>query len=520
MAGAAGVAAANRVHPQLLRELAAKVVAIHLWVIPAAGMLSLPPVAATRRQFLGAAGMSLVAGLSAAQRGASDRPNVVLIVVDTLRTDHSYGDRARTPNIDALARRGLSFTRCYPEAMPTIPARRSIFTGRRAFPFTGWRPWGGMVQEPGWEPIADPALTFTSMLRRAGYWTGCVSDNPFVGFARSYAPFRQSFDRFVGKPGQAGGTGAGVSETELRRWLPPEVDDPETRLRMRRFLGNSRYFEDESSSYAAKVFREGSAMLEVAAGRRPFALVLDTFEPHEPWTPPRKYVDMYGDPDYRGPEPAKPYYAAVSRYLHGSSGEVLLDRMKALYAAEVTMTDRWLGVFLDKLESMRLERDTIVVLVSDHGIYLGDHGMTGKSSITLHPPLIRVPLILVDPRGRHAGRTSSWFASTHDIAPTILAMTGLPVPRKMDGVDLSRLFEGERLPPRPYAWGGYGNSYFIRTDRWALHGPNRGDLFHLYDRREDPGETRDAAGAYPGKVAELNGEVRRRAGRPLPTHPF
>jgi arylsulfatase A-like enzyme len=248
--------------------------------------------------------------------------------------------------------------------------------------------------------------------------------------------------------------------------------------------------------------------------------VLDTFEPHEPWTPPRRYVDMYGDPDYRGPEPAKPYYAAVSRYLHGTAGEVLLDRMRALYAAEVTMTDRWLGVFLDKLDAMRLERDTIVVLISDHGIYLGDHGMTGKSSITLHPPLIRVPLIVVDPRGRHAGRTSGWFASTHDIAPTVLSMAGVPVPRKMDGVDLSRFFEGRRPPPRPYAFGGYGNSYFVRTDRWALHGPNRGDLFHLYDRSTDVGEARDIAAANPAKVAELYGVVRERAGRPLPTHPF
>jgi arylsulfatase A-like enzyme len=477
-------------------------------------------VAATRRQFLGAAGMSLVAGLEVARRGGTDRPNVVLIVVDTLRTDHVYGNQARTPNIDALARRGLSFTRCYPEAMPTVPARRSIMTGRRVFPFTGWRPWGGMVQEPGWEPISDPSLTFTSILRRSGYWTGCVSDNPFIAFARSYAPFTSSFDRFVAKPGQTGGTGAGVSDAELRRWLPPQIDDPQTRLRMRKFLGNSRYFEDETTSYAAKVFREAADMLEQAAKHRPFALVVDTFEPHEPWTPPRKYVDMYGDPDYIGPEPAKPYYAAVSRYLSGSTGEVLLDRMKALYAAEVTMTDRWLGVFLDKLDSLRLERDTIVVLVSDHGIYLGDHGMTGKSSITLHPQLIRVPLIVVDPRGRHAGRTSSWFASTHDIAPTILSMTGVPMPRRMDGVDLSRFFDGRRPPPRPYAWGGYGNSYFARTDRWALHGPNRGDLFHLYDRRADPGETRDVAALHPGKVAELYEVVRERAGRPLPSYAF
>src|ERR687895_862507 len=233
----------------------------------------------TRRRFLEAAGASAaLAALGPPDLArAADRPNVVLIVVDTLRADHVYGNRARTPNIDALARRGLSFTRCYPEAMPTVPARRSIMMGRRVFPFTGWRPWGGMVQELGWEPIADPSLTFTSILRRAGYWTGCVSDNPFVGFARSYGPFRRSFHRFAAKAGQAGGTGEGVSAAELRRWLPPQMDDAQTRLRMRRFLGNARYFEDETRSYAAWVFREAARMLEPAA--RPFALVIDTFEP-------------------------------------------------------------------------------------------------------------------------------------------------------------------------------------------------------------------------------------------------
>jgi NDP-sugar pyrophosphorylase family protein len=81
----------------------------------------------------------------------------------------------------------------------------------------------------------------------------------------------------------------------------------------------SRYFDDESSSYAAKVFREGSGMLERAARKRPFALVLDTFEPHEPWTPPRRYVDMYGDPDYRGPEPCMARYRRVRDYLDGGT---------------------------------------------------------------------------------------------------------------------------------------------------------------------------------------------------------
>jgi len=491
---------------------------------PFSSRITLPPVRATdtRRQFLRRMGASAAAlagleELAYAQR--ADRPNVVVIVVDTLRADHAYGRRARTPHIDALARRGLSFTRCYPEAMPTIPARRSILTGRRVFPFRGWHPYHGLIAEPGWAPIANVHTTFTSALRRAGYWTGYATDNVNLGFSRTYAPFRRSFNRFARRGGQIGGTAAGVSEGQLQHWVPAPLDSPDMRDRIRRYLANGRYAHDETHSFAARVFRDATRLLEAGAAQRPFALVVDTYEPHEPWTPPRRYIDMYGDPDYRGPEPARPLYAPVSRYLHGREGEVLLDRMRALYAAEVTMTDRWLGVFLDRLHELGLERETVIVLVSDHGFYLGDYGLTGKISTSLHPALIRVPLIVVDPAGRRAGGTSDYFASTHDVGPTILSMCGVPVPRGMEGVDLSRLLQGRRPPPRHYAWGGYGNSFFVRSDRWALFGANRGGGLHLFDRRRDPGEGHDLASRHPGKAAELRAVVGRRAG-PLPTFPY
>ncbi len=197
VARAAGIAAANRVHPQLLCQLAAEVVSVHVWVIPTSVAPSLPGVAwSTRRQFLGAAGAA-VGGLALLDDGElaqrerpPDAPNVLLIVIDTLRTDHVYGKKARTPNMDALIRQGLSFSRCYPEAMPTVPARRSIMTGRRVFPFRDWHPWPQLPQEPGWAPIAEPALTFTSVLRRAGWWTACVTDNTFLGFAPCFTRYR------------------------------------------------------------------------------------------------------------------------------------------------------------------------------------------------------------------------------------------------------------------------------------------------------------------------------------------
>jgi arylsulfatase A-like enzyme len=183
------------------------------------------------------------------------------------------------------------------------------------------------------------------------------------------------------------------------------------------------------------------------------------------------------------------------------------------------MTDRWLGVFLDKLHDLRLERETVIMLVSDHGFFLGDHGLTGKIATRLHPELIHVPLIVVHPERRRRGDRSRYFAQTHDVAPTLLSMAGVGVPRGMDGVDLSRLFRGGQPPERDYAWGGYGNSYFVKTDRWSMFGANAGGDLHLYNRRRDFREYRNLAGSHRGKTRQLFGVVRRR-GRGLPTFPY
>jgi arylsulfatase A-like enzyme len=472
----------------------------------------------TRRRFLEAAGAS--AALAAlgppGLARAADRPNVVLIVVDTLRADHVFGSRARTPNMDALARDGISFTRAYPEAMPTVAARNSILTGARRFPFhtaPQGRDLGGV---PGWAPLGNVGSAFTSVLRRAGYWTAYATDNPFLGFSREYRPFRRSFDAFARRGGQLGGKASGVSDRELRHWLPPGLENRETRDRVRRYLANGGYSGNDSRSFAARVFRDGMRLLEEGARRRPFALVVDSFQPHEPWTPPRRYIDMYGDPDYRGPEPALPIYGRTAEHLRGRGRAVLPGRMRALYAASVTMTDRWLGVFLDRLHDLGLDGDTVIVLVADHGFFLGERGWTGKIRSRLHPELIQVPLIVVDPRRRRAGRRSRYFASTHDIAPTVLSMAGLPVPRPMEGADLSKLFEGGRPAGRDVAWGGYENNFYIRTGGWALFGDNRGRDFHLFDLRRDPGERRNLARSRRGKRRELHHALLRRAVGRLP----
>ena len=167
----------------------------------------------TRRELLVAgAAVALAAPFVplGSRAGARSSPNVLVIIVDTLRADHVYGDRARTPNMDALISEGLSFTRAVPEAMPTAPARNSILSGRRGFPFRNWHDYRGLMNSPGWFPLRDPEKAWTTVLRRAGYYTGYVTDNPYLGFSYSYIPVRRTFDLFTRHGGQVGGTAQGV----------------------------------------------------------------------------------------------------------------------------------------------------------------------------------------------------------------------------------------------------------------------------------------------------------------------
>jgi arylsulfatase A-like enzyme len=441
-------------------------------------------------------------------------PNLILVIVDSLRADAVYDRAVHTPNIDQLLFTGLRFTNAYPEAMPTVPARNSIMGGRRTFPFRGWHDYPGLLSSPGWAPLRHVDDSLPAVLRRAGYWTGYVTDNPFLGFARPYAPLRHSVHSFVRTGGQIGGSRpiSSVPGEVLHHWIHPSI--AEKRHRVGTYLANSRYWHDERRSFAAKVMKDAVRSLEVGAWSRPFALIVDTYEPHEPWTPPPKYADMYGK--WRGPEPAMPRYGKVDNWLSPGQRGPVVRRLRDLYAGEVTMTDRWLGVLLDRVHELNLENETIIALVSDHGILLGEHGWTGKISTALHPALTRIPLVIVDPRHRQAGQVSRYYASTHDLAPTLLSMMGVPAPDRMNGVNLSTLFDGAKPPKRDYAFGGYGNSFFIRTRRWAMWARNKPTRFHLFDKRKDPGEGTNVAHEHPGVVRELYGIVRKRAGGQLP----
>jgi arylsulfatase A-like enzyme len=467
-----------------------------------------------RRDFVRAAGAGLAgAALAGAgcrepfgdPRGAQAGPrNIVLIVVDSLRPDHlgCYGNEVvRTPNIDGLARESLRFTRVFPEAMPTVPARRSILTGRRVYPFRGWQPWDGLAKRAGWSPIMPGTPTLPTILRERGYWTAYVSDNPFLTHTEVFAPFRDSIDRYVRVIGQRGvrHPADSVPRGEAVRRLPPVMRTEAAIRQVRQYLANNGGGRVDGEQAAARVFRVSERLLGEASGRKPFLMVVDSFDPHEFWAPLRKDLELYADPGYRGADIADVRYT-WSDYLSRAQ----LRHLRATYAASVTAVDRWLGHFLAGLRRRGLDRDTVVALVSDHGIYLGEHRLTGKSDSYLHPELIQVPLLLRDPDGRGAGATSHYNATTIDLAPTLTAMAGAPPSRRFEGADLSPLFDGAApAAERGFAYGGYGNFSFMRDERWALVVRNDNGWRLLYDLRADPLERLDVASRHPGVAQEM-----------------
>ena len=457
-----------------------------------------------RRRFLTtAAGVAGGAALASAGPGRAraatpppDGPNVLVIVLDSLRYDHvgANGNRwIRTPNIDALARESLRFTRAFPEAMPTVPARRSLLTGRRVYPWTTWHPTRNLPGSPGWTGLGSRETTWLRALRARGYWTGYVTDNPFLGFNPSWAPLRRSVDRFARLGGQVGALrpASSVSLATARHWLPRDMQTSHYIGGIRQHLANIGEARDERRQCCARVFTHALDVLNTARrAKRPFALVVDSFDPHEPWAPVKKYRDMYGA-GYKGNEPGNVRYRPA-RYLTDAERR----RLPQLYAASVTQADAWLGHFLSRFYDLGLADSTAIVLLSDHGIVLGERGWTGKPALELHPELTHVPFLLRAPDRRRAGQSTDYFVSPHDVGATVLSMTGTKVPSTMNGSNVSPLLSGSRpKAQRPFWFGGYANHWYYRDGEWAMiaDGNNRGrELFAL---ASDPGEVRNVARA-------------------------
>lgn len=452
------------------------------------------------------------AGLRAArirQVKRGEAPNLLLVIIDSIRADHlgSYGRRnAHTPNLDALARESLRFTHVYPEAFPTGPARATIYGGRRIFPFADWRaPPPDMPSTPGWQDV--PAQNLVTTLRAAGWFTALAVDTPWV-LVRSQQPFQQALHRYVPIPGQTGTVtkpASLISDAELARHVPPRILDSSSGQKMRQYLANQVGRRSGADYLPAKVFTAGMRLLEEAnRQRKPFALMLDCFDPHEPWDPPARYIKLHGGSLDRAWDPGTVLNGTTATNGLGP-GDVA--QMKALYRAELSMSDHWFGNFMQRLHELRLERETLILFLSDHGFLLGERGYVAKMATQCHPELIHVPLMIRSPDGRGAGRTTDYFTQTQDVATTLLRAGTVRRPDFMDGQDLLPLLDGprgkRRLAKRSYVTGAYSSIVFARDRRWSYMGDNQNADPQLFDHRRDPREVDDVAAAEPERARRM-----------------
>jgi arylsulfatase A-like enzyme len=483
----------------------------------------------TRAEFLkvsaaGAAGASLLAGCG--RRDAlpdlpDDAPatNVVLVIMDSLRKDHvgAYGnDWIETPNLDALARESLRFSRAYPESAPTICARRAIHTGLRTWPFEDWLRYKGInVGLQGWQPVPNDQTTLAETLQKAGYETMFVTDN--LQQYDASMNFQRGFDAYDFIRGQ-------TTDTYRPLWTAPPEKVRQALIEeaalgtggiqyFQQYFANTANRRSEEDWFAPQVFTLASEYLESTRSDRPFFLTVDCYDPHAPWDPPERYANMYGDA-YDGPEPFAPIDGG-SDYLT----ERQLGRMGALYSGEVTMTDRWLGRFLDKMEELNLFENTLLIAISDHGIAFGEHGIVGKMASSLWPEVTDIVFFVRHPGGKGAGKASDYYASTHDVAPTILGFLGVEPQQELDGQDLTVLLEDEEPAARPHFTLGYHDHVFTRDERYAMMGHNDGTEARLYDLSADPGMHKDIAGGNQDVVKRMFDDyILGDVGGPLPTY--
>lgn len=446
--------------------------------------------------------------------------NVVLVVFDTLRRDAvgCYGEpppwgAIATPNLDAFARESVTFTRAYPESLPTLCARRAIYTGQRTYPF-----WNGNftlkgdfpMTAPGWGPIPEEQHTLSEILREAGFRTGLVSD-----LYHQFKPsknFWRGFDQWLFVRGQEtdpGRSGPFPDQEEIDRWVPREIQEARGRHPgvagrsdaatwfSSRILLNMRDRVAEEQWFNARVFHESHRWLEQNRDAERTFLTVESFDPHEPWFVPEQYRRLYDPTD--GQEQVVSPYAEVP-----DLSEQLVRRTRANYAGLTTMCDRWFGHLMESLRTQGWLDNTVVIVTSDHGHTLWEkRAYIGKRPYPSDPEVFDVPLFVRHPAGIGAGTVCDAWVQHHDISATILEAAGVQPPEPIDGRSFwMTAFEGGP-PIRDHVTVGWGPAMTVLADRWWFNCKVDGRGAFLHDRTRPDPFARNLAEDEPGTVREL-----------------
>jgi len=396
--------------------------------------------------------------------------NIILIISDTFRYDCATGGfvvkgkHAEVSNLKRLRGEGTSFDRAHIGSFPTVPNRHDILTGRYTFTYSDWQPM----------PFSE--LVLPEVLKKAGYVSVMIADTPHI--LKDGFNYDRGFDAWQWTRGQ---------ENDRYRTDPLDVKLPCKPEKLRsvqttiQHMRNNALRTLEEDWIPAKTAMTAIDWLERNHMSQPFFLYIDFFDPHEPWDPPRRYIDLY-DAGYSGEEVTYPLYGPCD-YLTKDE----LEHCRAMYAGEATLVDNWIGRVLEKVDSLGLYEDTAIIFTSDHGFYLGEHGLIGKSiiigdfygSAPMYEEVAHIPLFIRLPDGLRQGGNSTVdeLAQPPDITATILDLAGMNSGNQcMHGKSLMPCITGQKGPLRDFAVSSppilHGPSAGLRatitTKKWTL----------------------------------------------------
>lgn len=449
---------------------------------------------------------------SVASTIAADRPNVLFIAVDDLRPELGcYGKQhIHSPCIDQLAKSGVLFEQAYC-MVPTCGASRASL-------MTGIRP--SKKRFVSYQAIAEkdaPGITtFNTHFKNNGYHT--VSLGKIFHNAKDNAE--------------------GWSEPAWRTkgipWYrrPENHDLHETRQKLgSRKRGPAWEWADvEDNAYADGVIAERAIadLNRLNDNTEPFFLAVGFLKPHLPFIAPEKYWDLYDHEQIQLPDN---YYApkdAPENSIHTSgelrsyagipakgpvSDEAARNLIHGYYAC-VSYTDALIGKLLNELDRLKLSDNTVVVLWGDHGWNLGEHTLWCKHSC--YETSMQIPLIVRAP-GIAGGQRRSNLVESIDMYPTLCELTGLPLPKHLQGTSLVSLINDRNAAWKSAAVGRFQNGDTIRTDafRFTEYTDKKGKQTSrmLYRHDTDPNENVNIAGVNSASTTALTEELHRLMGR-------
>jgi arylsulfatase A-like enzyme len=416
----------------------------------------------------------LVAALPLAAAANSWAPvrRIVLVTIDTLRADHvgAYGGPVPTPAIDALAGDGVLLLEACTPVPSTGPAHVSLFTGLY--------PWRHRVLDNA-VPVPAELPRLATWMQAAGFSTAAFVSSYIV---HERFGFDQGFQVYSFTP------------TEGYTWRGRRRD---------RFWTRGRLVVDAASDWIA-----------AHAGERFFVWV-HLFDPHAPYAPPAGFRVSQEEP----------VSLEAKRLPPGVRDHRQLTALIRAYRGEVRYADAQVGRLLERLRAVDLLEGTAVVVSSDHGEGLGDHGLL-EHGANVHDELVRVPLVVRAP-GLPRGRRLRGSAQLEDLAPTLLSIAGVAVPADLDGHDLRPWLAGqvERSPRaavlgRRKQYRREPDLFFLRDwpRKWIGRSGGRGLEFRLdRDPLEQSGKPRlglpealeSAVAAAPAEPRALDEETRR-----------